>query len=55
MGMRVKSKFDCGDWYEGEVIKVKRNKGGNVIKIAVKYDDGVEEECRWPDDDICYC
>jgi len=52
VGMRVKSKFDGGDWYEGEVTKVERDKGGNVIKIAVEYDDGDEEKCRWPDNDI---
>ena len=27
VGMRVKSKFDCGDWYEGSVTNVKRGKG----------------------------
>ena len=52
VGVRVKVKCNGGDLYEGEVIKVKRDKGGNVIKIAVKYDDGDEEECRWPDNDI---
>ena len=52
VGVRVKVKCNGGDLYEGEVIKVKRDKGGNVIKIAVKYDDGDEEECRWPDDDV---
>ena len=34
------------------MTKVKRGKGGNVIKIAVDYDDGGEEECRWSDNDI---
>ena len=52
MGMRVKVKFEDGDYYEGSVTKVKKNKGGDIVKIGVEYDDGDEEECKWPDDDI---
>ena len=52
VGMRVKVKFEDGEYYEGNVTKVKRGKGGDVVKIGVEYDDGEEEECNWPDDDI---
>ena len=48
VGMRVKSKFDCGDWYEGRVTNVRRKKGGGVYNISIPYDDGDEEECDWP-------
>ena len=51
-GMRVKSRFDSGDSYEGSVTNIKRGKGGGVSKISIQYDDGDEEECSWPEDDI---
>ena len=51
VGMRVSAKFDGGP-YEGEVTKVERREERKVIMIGVKYDDGEEEECKWPDDDI---
>jgi len=50
VGMRVKVKFDDGEYYEGSVTKVKKDEA--VFKISVNYDDGEEEECIWPDDDI---
>ena len=52
LGMRVKVKFGDGDYYEGSVAKVKRGKGGEIVKIGVEYDDGDEEECKWPDNDV---
>ena len=54
VGMRVKSKFGDGYCYEGCVTNVKREKGGGgeVYKISIQYDDGDEEECTWPDEDI---
>ena len=52
VGMRVKVKFEDGDNYEGSVTKVKKGKGGEIVKIGVEYDDGDEEECKWPDKDV---
>ena len=53
IGMRIKSKFDHGEWYGGTVMDIGREKaGGEIVKILVEYDDGVEEECDWPDDSI---
>ena len=34
------------------MTKIKRKGGGDIDKISVQYDDGEEEECQWPDDDI---
>ena len=48
VGMRIKSKFDRGDWYEGRVTNVRRKKGGEVYNISIQYDDGDEEEWDWP-------
>ena len=52
VGMRVKSKFDDVDCYEGSVTNVKRKRSGEVYKISIQYDDGDGEECNWPDEDI---
>ena len=52
VGVRVKVKFEDGEFYEGIVTKIKRNRGGEIVKIGVEYDDGDEEECKWPDKDI---
>ena len=52
VGLRVKVKFEDGKWYEGNVISLKRGKVGEVMNIKIGYDDGDEEECKWPDKDI---
>ena len=38
--MRIKSKFDDGDCYEGSVTNVKRRKGGGgeAYEIIIQYD-----------------
>ena len=52
VGMRLKSKFDCGGWFEGTVTKIKRWKGWETIQISIQYEDGEEEDCQWPDERI---
>ena len=37
--MRVKLKFDGGVWYEGQVTNIAKSRGGDIVKIGVKYDD----------------
>ena len=39
VGDRVKAKFDDGDWYEGSVSSVKREKVGEVVRVEIDYDD----------------
>ena len=53
VGMRLKSKFDCGGWFEGTVTKIKRWKGWETIQISIQYEDGGDEEdCYFLDEDI---
>ena len=53
MGIILKvKKFNDDDWYEGIVTNIVRSGVGEIVKIAVKYEDGEEEVCDWPDDDI---
>ena len=41
------------EWYEGTVMNIGRGKaGGEIVKVIIEYDDSVEEECDWPDDDV---
>ena len=52
VGARIKSLLLDKEWYGGRVTMIRRGKGGNVVKVGILYDDGEEEECSWPDDDI---
>ena len=55
--MRVKSKFDCGDWYEE---RVRRMSGGRkegrftilVSSMTMVMKRNAIGQCDWPDNDI---
>mmetsp|Transcript_21120 Transcript_21120/g.38208 ORF Transcript_21120/g.38208 Transcript_21120/m.38208 type:complete len:190 (-) Transcript_21120:134-703(-) len=47
VGMRVSVRFDESEWYDGTIVKMN---GGGEVKI--RYDDGSEEDTKFPDDDI---
>ena len=39
--------------YEGEIHTLSKvGKFGPLIKVDITYDDGEEEECDWPDEDV---
>ena len=52
VGMRVNIRFDSDDWWGANITSVDRDKYGEVTNVAVVYDNGDEEECVWPDEDV---
>ena len=52
VGARINSLFEDEEWYGGRVTMIRRDKGGDVVKVGILYDDGDEEECSWPDGNI---
>ena len=49
---RVKALYEDGKWYMGKVKEVKKSKRGEVISVIILFDDGDEEKCNWPDENI---
>jgi hypothetical protein len=51
-GDRVKVKYKDGVWYRGNISSLILGKVGEVVNVGISYDDGEEEESKWPDKDI---
>ena len=53
IGTRIKMMFADRIWYEiGDINKVTRGKGGEIVKVVIRFDDGAKEERDWPDANI---
>jgi hypothetical protein len=62
-GMRVKVRFERGQFYYGTILTVaeqngekgKKSRKRRLADIVIKYDDGSEENAIFPDPDITLC
>ena len=50
--MRVNAQFVDGVWHEGNIVKIRKGVGGEVILIVITYDDGQREVINWPDNGV---
>ena len=50
-GARVEVKFGK-KWYKGQVTSITFSKKGQIDELKIKYEDGSEELCKYPDSNI---
>ena len=49
VGARIKMKFRNRIWYPiGAISKIIKGKGGEVVKVGIRFDDGEKEVRDWP-------